>query len=335
MASRDLKELIIRIKEIVRRHRLEREGEYCRWLWQDAGGTRELGLNEYGCADAANILYTIGSFIGDPEKRSFWVSALRGLQDPQSGLFTEPTHHPIHTTAHCVAALELFDARPLYPLAGLSKYTSEEGLYALLESLDWEHNPWPQSHQGAGIYAALTLTDSVEEEWTRNYFEWLWNEADPATGFWRKNCGGLGKAPLYQHMAGSFHYLFNHEHAHRPLHYPERMIDSCLEMYSCGAIGDSFGRRVGFLEIDWVYCLTRASRQTPYRFREIREALREFAGAYIDYLYSLDSRTDDGMNDLHMLFGAVCALAELQQALPGELLSEKPLKLVLDRRPFI
>ena len=41
------------------------------------------------------------------------------------------------------------------------------------------------------------------------------------------------------------------------------------------------------------------------------------------------------MNDLHALFGAVCALAELQLALPGELRSSVPLRNVLDRRPFI
>ena len=44
---------------------------------------------------------------------------------------------------------------------------------------------------------------------------------------------------------------------------------------------------------------------------------------------------DEGFGDRHMLFGTVCALAELQQALPGELESTVPLKLVLDRRPFI
>ena len=38
---------------------------------------------------------------------------------------------------------------------------------------------------------------------------------------------------------------------------------------------------------------------------------------------------------MHRLFGSICALAELQAALPGELRSDKPLKLVLDRRPFI
>ena len=50
---------------------------------------------------------------------------------------------------------------------------------------------------------------------------------------------------------------------------------------------------------------------------------------------TVDHTTDDRFNDLHMLFGAVCALAELQSALPGEVRTTVPLKLVLDRRPFI
>jgi len=36
-----------------------------------------------------------------------------------------------------------------------------------------------------------------------------------------------------------------------------------------------------------------------------------------------------------MLFGAACAVAELQIALPGEIKSAYPLKQILDRRPFI
>ena len=48
-----------------------------------------------------------------------------------------------------------------------------------------------------------------------------------------------------------------------------------------------------------------------------------------------DENTSDEWNDLHMLFGAVCAVAELQIALPGELRSTYPLRQILDRRPFI
>jgi hypothetical protein len=53
------------------------------------------------------------------------------------------------------------------------------------------------------------------------------------------------------------------------------------------------------------------------------------------YLQGLDKAKNDGWNDLHQLFGALCALAELQTALPGQIRTNKPLRLVLDRRPFI
>ena len=226
----------------------------------------------------------------------------------------------------------------------LQKYANKEGLYKLLENLDWDARPWPESHQGAGIYASLKLTDAVGLEWERDYFKWLWENQDSETGFWKKGIIENATAPLYHFMGGSFHYLFNMEYARQTLRYPEKMIDTCLALYQNQQIGDKggnsyqadqFGKYIGFLEIDWVYCLTRAGRQTTYRHDDIKCALRKFAGEYIDWLYSLDVVTHEGFNDLHMLFGTTCALAELQQELRGELETKKPLRLVLDRRPFI
>jgi hypothetical protein len=52
-------------------------------------------------------------------------------------------------------------------------------------------------------------------------------------------------------------------------------------------------------------------------------------------LTGLDPESDTGLDDLHDLFGSVCAIAELQQALPGEIVTARPWRLVLDRRPFI
>jgi len=112
---------------IVASHELG-EGKYARWLWQNKARNRDLGNNEYGCADAANILYTIGRF-PTGEKREESLKALLDLQNNITGLFHERTHHHIHTTAHCVAALELFDARPRHPLTELKRFQTVEGLY--------------------------------------------------------------------------------------------------------------------------------------------------------------------------------------------------------------
>ena len=103
----DIQPIIDRALRAIETHRLDQPGSYARWIWQDEKGSRELGLNEYGCADAANILYMVGAFPSDPAERAIWVETLRSFQNPETGLFNEATHHPYHTTAHCIAALEL------------------------------------------------------------------------------------------------------------------------------------------------------------------------------------------------------------------------------------
>ena len=320
-------------------------GTYARFLWQDDTGTRKLGNNEYGCADAANILYTIGRFPQDPAVRAHWVAALQDFQDPETGLFTENTHHTYHTTAHCIAALELFDARPKHPLTALHPYLTKDGLYDFLASIDWAENPWIASHLGAGIYAALVIPGEASPEWQQWYFDWLWEHTDPASGFWpagvvrpilkADSFSGERTAPsVFPFLACGFHFYFNHSYARMPIRYPEAMVDTCLRIFR-NHEWESLGQAISFAEIDWVYCLNRAMIQSGYKMKEAREALKDFADGYIDYLFSLDPETDDRFNDLHSLFGCVCALAELQQALPGYIHTDKPLKLVLERRPFI
>ena len=74
---------------------------------------------------------------------------------------------------------------------------------------------------------------------------------------------------------------------------------------------------------------------TAHRFDEVKELLWHMAQRFLPWLMSLDENTHDMFNDLHMLFGAACAMAELQIALPGKIETDIPLKNVLDRRPFI
>ncbi len=325
--------IIEEIAKCVESHKFN-TGEYARWLW---GENRDLGVNPYGCADAANILYTIGRFPTDVNERAKWIEALQKMQDKETGLYNESTHHPIHTTAHCTAALELFDAKPLYKCTALEKYTTKEGLYELLEKeVDWQ-NPWPQSHKGAGILPSLTNTDAVDLTWKDWYFDWMWEHSDEENGFFY--FGNEPKtAPLSHYMAGGFHYIFNHESEHRPLRYPDKIIDSCIHIMSNTEDETqkiSYIKHCGFSEIDVVYCLSRAMRQTPHRFYEAKQSLENFGERYINFMANIDYKNDSSFNDLHMLFGSVCCVAELQSALPGKIITTKPLKLVLDRRPFI
>lgn len=329
----NIQDIIDNILKRVESHKIS-DGKYARWLWQDTRNTRELGVNPYGCADAANILYMLGHFPRVVEERAEWVETMQDMQNKETGLFYEKTHHPLHTTAHVTAALELFDAAPKYrPYEALSFL--DEGVFEkLMDSLDWKH-PWSESHKGAGVYVILNLCGVSNPKWNENYFKWFWDNADSNTGFWRKgDFESEGHAPIWHYMAAGFHYMFNHESAHMPVRYPEKIIDSCIKMYHEGG-HPSFGKRSDFIEIDWVFCLTRASEQTSYRFDEVREVLREFAEKYLEFWKNVDWEHEETVNDMHMLFGGACALAELQRVLRGELVSDRPLKLVLDRRPFI
>ena len=325
--------LIDRIEEVIKRHYLG-NGAYARYLWQNEAGTRKMGINEYGCADAMNTLYMIGRF-PKGEERTAALAALRGLQNPETGLFEEHTHHFIHTTAHCTAAIELFDETPLYAPVAMRKYFTKEGIKALLDGLRWTEAPWRDSHEGAGAYVVGTLCGEVDVEWQNYYFSLLFDETDPGWGMSRKDTVDCGPAPKLHHLNGWFHYMFNMQYAHRPLKFPEKLVNSCIKLYDKKMLGERFGRGIGFAEIDWVFALNRATRETPHRFHEAKDRLRDFAKGYIEFIEGLDFETHDGINDLHCLFGAVCCIAELQAALPGEYVTTKPLKLVLDRRPFI
>jgi hypothetical protein len=137
---------------------------------------------------------------------------------------------------------------------------------------------------------------------------------------------------LFPHLAGTFHYLFNCEHAGVAPPHPAALAATCERIYAARAY--PLARFVGFAEVDWVYCLHRASRHAD-RVDAVRPALRDFAAVYLAFLDGLDPEAHPGLDDLHALFGAVSALAELQNALPGEIQSERPLRLVLDRRPFL
>lgn len=329
----DLTDLVSFVRSWVARYNLGAVGSYTRHLHRAGYDSRR--PDAYGCADAANILYTLGVLPGGAEDRGAWVTSLQSFQDQQSGVFVDRTHSTYHTTAHCTAALELFEARPAYPLTFLAELGDHDRLRSFLDDLDWTR-PWPASHDAAGAASALAITGAADPAWFEAYLDWFDSEVDPDTGLWRRGqMLPVNEWPgLFSNLGGSFHYHFVYDYLRQPWPAVDRLIDTCLTLLHDSAA--SLARiDVGFKEIDLIYCLSRARRQTPHRFDAVSEALTLLVDRVVTLLNSVDYRSSETFDDLHTLFGAVCAIAELQRAVPGSIHTPVPLRLVLDRRPFI
>ena len=339
----DIRDIVSEAAKVVSAHAGTNPGEYRRVLKQGPDRSIKTGVTAYGCADAVCILYTIDELQLKTDEREAWIEAIRRFQNPSTGLFEDGSHHEIHTTAFALAALDLFGVRAKYPLTALHPLRERKKLEDFLENLRWHREPWLDSHQGAGIYSALVLNREVSREWQDWYFAWLWENEDPRSGFWRMGAVpetevSPPEAPLFHHLGGSFHYLFNLVFARRKQRFPERAVDTCLRIWEKGCqplYGEPFCRGVSYAEIDWVFYLNRSVRQCGYRFEESRQAIEAAADRYVTYLRGIDYQTDPSFNDLHKLFGSICALSEFQLALPGQFITDRPLRQVLDRRPYI
>ncbi len=335
----DLRPFLARVKETLDAHRFDASKRvYARKAAQLEAGCRYDDV--YGTADAAIILYTLDELPQQQAERGLWIDALQRHQAADSGVFAGQGHNDIHSTAFALSALELFNVKAQHPLGWLDSFKDEAEMLSLLESLDWQGQPWGESLKGAGLYACMVLSGSVDERWERVYFDWLNRNADSQTGLWRRGCvknedGSAAGAPLFHHIAGSFHYLFNLAYRKEPIPYGENMLDTCLELYNSGGL-ELPDSPFTFVYVDWVYTLLCGMRQHPaYRRAECEAAVKGSTAAFIEALAACGADNELQIDDLHALCGAVCGLAVIQQALPELVQTGKPLQAVLDRRPFL
>lgn len=323
--------ILEKIEAALRQHEIS-PGCYTRWTRQPEQSPHPLGPNPYACADAAAILHILNRFPANPAVRAAFVDTLQGFQDQESGLFMASTHHVVHTTACCVNALHLLGAKAKYPFVELNEYLNVQAVFDMLEERDWLRQGLG-AHPGAGLYTVLAFGSEAGAEWEETYFSWLDSQCDVTSGFWKKEPVD-DTFTVWQQLRDTANFLFNYEYARRPFPCPMALIDSCLNMYLTDQMPENFGKGIRHFELDWVYCLNRASRQTSYRFEEIKAALNRFAQDYTAFLCGIDWTRQAAADDLHCLCGTLHCLTELQQALPGVLKSSRPLLNTLDRHPF-
>ncbi len=236
------------------------------------------------------------------DQRDQWCHTLISVQDPETGLFIDPLLHPgdlragnpgrgylVHqTTYFALNALDALDARPVYPLRYADPYCDPAFLKSWLEGLDWS-NPWRESNWVMFIAASLY----VKWQWEDNHaarvalgflLDWLDAHQDPETGFWGTRQG----ASLLHAMAGGYHFLPFYFCLGRPIHHPERMIESTLSLQQPDGLFHPQGGGDACLDVDAVGILVQCSLVTPHHGAAVQTALeRTFHGL-------LSNRSEDG-----------------------------------------
>ena len=273
----------------------------------------------YGTSDMACVRWTIGDL--DVGEADAWAEQFATFRH-DDGTYREhlATHHPWHSTAFALAAMELFDLDCPRPDFLVTDPT------AVLDGLDWRDDVYTGSHEGAALASVAALC-GVDDAWWTAYWRALEAHLDPATGMF-----GDGKPPGgdSDQIGGTFHYAFVYEHVGRVLPHAEARVAAVLANRVHDGLWHPENRR--WLTLDGVYLLTRSGVDGVAD--AVRDAVR---------IVEAESMTEPGRTwfdewylGVHDLTATVSTLAEAQRFLgPDEVVTEVPLRLVLDRRPFI
>lgn len=321
--------------------------EFVRWIENEfepsvrlPGGAgryaRKPGESEpelYGVADMACVLYTIDRLYPSDKERVGWAETLQAFQTYASGLFVEnsPTHSPLHNTAYALGAMDLLGLRPARPVTLAPEHRQ---IRSFLETIDWEKGVYPGSHRGAGIGSICALVPELRDpSWFSEYFSACEDLFDPRNGLMGRNKPAGGD---FDQIGGTFHYAFLFSHFNRLMPHPEQRIDAILRLQQPDGYWSPDNHL--WLTFDAMYLLTRTSRQTTHRRAEVFALVRRVMQLLQRDVFSPEGRARSiaGKLPVHSLTAAVSAAAEGQIFLGHrEVITDRPLRLILDRRPFI
>lgn len=286
-------------------------------------------------AAAVNILYILGTFPALSGERDKWIAALRNPQDKDTGLIHHHGQPDPLATAACAAALDCFDVRLSHTPHTLMPYADPVELPLLLDKLPWADDPRHAGEFSAAVFTTLTLTDEASHHWEDAWFHWFNRAFDEHTGLLREGAVTpavlLEQYTLWPHLAGLYPVLTTYTHARLPHPYPWRLIDTLLDMLETN--WTLFSRDLHPRELPLIFALSRSLRITPHRQEEALQTLRRFAHRWLRFLK--EQAQAGHFHDLLHTARHLCAIAELQQILPGYLRTRRPLRQVLNRRPFL
>ncbi len=294
----------------------------------------------YGTTDMLISKYIVGDLDGiDEKEKDEWASTINRFQDPDTGKYikTYTMHFWEHTTAYATCALHLIDRKPAHPMAWKDAIIKDRkamlGWTRQWRRAEWSLI-WSGSHVWSGVPATLAMTGEGTQDFFDWYFAWFDEEADPATGFWRRGWKHKFQKPHRHDMFGAFHMYYVYEYMGKTWPYPERVVDWTLKFQQKenGLWGPG---QIYCRDLDGLYCLTRSSRNAGgYRAGDVRAAATR-ALATAEAQLNDEAFVLAHYPNSHKLTGALSAIAECQKFYPDLVKTSRPWKQSIDKACYI
>lgn len=243
----------------------------------------------------------------------FDADAVLIWQDPRSGRFVGPelaswnppkgtkfdrVHLETHQTISVLPLLALCNVKPRYPLVFAQQYLRPRFLAAWLDQRDWRE-AWNEGNKLLFVLQLLAYLRDNEnlagaQERLDQVFAWLDAQVDPMTGLWGTN----GFVDSFRAMCGAYHQLLAYYHEERPIRFPERVVDSVLDLqcFDGGFVPSGGGGACE--DVDAVDILVNSYERSTYRRAHIKIALKHC----LRHLLKLQNRDGGFPYNRHVCF---------------------------------
>jgi hypothetical protein len=299
----------------------------------------------YGAADVACILYTLDCLEPSPEDADGWIDALSAFQDAPSGFFVDRSGAltTAHNTGFAVGAMNLFCRElrngklPRAPLAFVDQIASPADAELFAATLDWRNNCYEAGEILVGHASTFfNVADTVSQTW----FHWLVQYIEETKLDSVNGMVGIDKpaAGDGDQIGGTLHFDFLWAALKRTLPHARERAAALLGLQQPNGLWDD--ANPWWLTFDAIYMLGRTMPELPDDdAAEVRKAIASAVSTLAARALDPTQRAADFVEPwigAHMVTGAISLFAYAQQLLgPDRVITNRRLKLVLDRRPYI
>ncbi len=259
----------------------------------------------YATCDVAILRTVMGEdlkeSITDSQRRE-WINHINSFAQ-ENGVYRGGRHSDEHRNGTVIGALGVLGGKQLYPVQLYQNFNTVEKVDSWLNAIDWPHQ-WGASHLFWGGMHCYSMSKACTEDWRNTVFDWLNENLDPKTGWWRL---GVEPSDTDQPLGGGAHIWPIYQHNDRAFPYPECLIDSILALQKSDASWREFG---DYLDLDALYGLSYMQSLVPeYRRDDIQKAVQ----GHGDLVEEKFPRFLSEKKDIHLLLGAVGIVGLLNQ----------------------